>query len=545
MSEANKNPSETNINNISEDEQIDPNLTTIIGIKIKSFSEKYVDKKIVTFYDLEVTSNISKKSWILQKRYNEFKALHSTLSKIYVNLPPIPGTTFFKVKSSEKLNKRKTDLEKFLQECVQRRDIFLNPEFRQFLSLEANAPEVIANDVKIKYEYKKFPLGVRDFIIVPHKGIMCACCSDMSVISRTDSMFSNFSFGVKKKQDNLIPLGAAFIYQCELDEKEIYKIHKIWVKTYPIQTGVIYWEDVNEYFCVGNDDGKIHIYKPVPNTHYLKMDDVITLNHHSNRVMGLYLDPDTLLLYSVSTDKTFYCTDLKNNLFAETLIYSSNSGFTNLIPDKKNQRLFLTNEEGELIVYSIVVYPPNLVRNLKTSAFSCIRAAYLDNFSQLFFTASVNGLISIINLGTPGRERLISEMSKFSIGKTKIRVCVANSKSNELITGDQIGRIIVWNLRNGKPIYSWEAHPKSAITKIWLQSEENLLWTGGKDLCLRIWHIPEKWLGSEVQDFEEKQVKDLTAKMVKKKIVKKYRKNENGEIDSDDDDLNGWNFNDY
>ena len=69
--------------------------------------------------------------------------------------------------------------------------------------------------------------------------------------------------------------------------------------------------------------------------------------------------------------------------------------------------------------------------------------------------------------------------------------------------------------------------------------------SGGKDLCLRIWHIPEKWLGSEVQDFEEKQVKDLTAKMVKKKIVKKYRKNENGEIDSDDDDLNGWNFNDY
>ena len=36
-----------------------------------------------------------------------------------------------------------------------------------------------------------------------------------------------------------------------------------------------------------------------------------------------------------------------------------------------------------------------------------------------------------------------------------------------------------------------------------------------------------------------------TRKMVKKKIVKKYRKNENGEIDSDDDDLNGWNFNDY
>ena len=545
MSESNENQNQANKNEIPEDDQIDPNLTTIIGISIKSFSEKYVDKKTVTFYDLEITSNISKKSWVLPKRYNEFKTLHASLSKIYINLPPIPGTTFFKVTSTEQLNKRKSDLERFLKECVRRRDIFLNPDFRQFLSLETYAPEVIANDVSIKYEYKKFPLGVRDFIIVPNRGIMCVCCSDMSVISRTDSMFANFSFGKGKKQEEIIPLGAAFIYQCEPNEKEIYKIHKIWVKTYPIQTGVIYWEDVNEIFCVGNDDGKIHIYKAVPNTHYLKMDTVIDLSHHVNRVMGLYLDPETMLLYSVSTDRTFFCTDLKNNLFAQMLIFTNTSGFTNLIFDKKNHRLFLTDEEGDLIVYSTVVFPPNMVRNLKTSAFDCIRAAYLDNLNQLFFTASVNGLISIINLGTPGRERLISEMSKFSIGKTKIRVCVGNPKSNELITGDQVGRVTVWNLKSGKPIYSWEAHPKSAITKIWLQPEENLLWTGGKDLSLRIWHIPEKWLGSEAEDFEEKQVKDLTAKIAKKKIVKKYRKNQDGEIDSDDDDLNGWNFTEY
>ena len=156
MSESNENQNQANKNEIPEDDQIDPNLTTIIGISIKSFSEKYVDKKTVTFYDLEITSNISKKSWVLPKRYNEFKTLHASLSKIYINLPPIPGTTFFKVTSTEQLNKRKSDLERFLKECVRRRDIFLNPDFRQFLSLETYAPEVIANDVSIKYEYKKF-----------------------------------------------------------------------------------------------------------------------------------------------------------------------------------------------------------------------------------------------------------------------------------------------------------------------------------------------------------------------------------------------------
>ena len=226
-------------NKESKVEKIDPNLTAIIGVEIKSYSEKYIDRKTVTFYEIEVTSHITQKSWTLQKRYNEFKNLHGLLSKTYINLPPIPGTTFFKITSEEQLNKRKSELQKFIRECVQRKDIFLNAEFRQFLELEKNAPEVIANDVKNKYEYKKLPLGVRSFIVVPHKEIMCVCCSDMDIISRADSMLSNLSFPWEKKDGKQVPLGAAFIYQCLPDKKEIYKIHKIWAKAFPIQTGVI------------------------------------------------------------------------------------------------------------------------------------------------------------------------------------------------------------------------------------------------------------------------------------------------------------------
>ena len=122
--------------NDSKVEQIDSNLTAIIGISIKSFSEKYIDKKTVTFYEVEVTSHITQKTWICSRRYNEFKTLHASLSKIYVNLPAIPGTSFFKITSEDQLNKRKVELEKFLRECVQRKDIFLNTEFRTFLELE-------------------------------------------------------------------------------------------------------------------------------------------------------------------------------------------------------------------------------------------------------------------------------------------------------------------------------------------------------------------------------------------------------------------------
>ena len=376
---------------------------------------------------------------------------------------------------------------------------------------------------------------------------MCVCCSDMNAMSRGNSMMANFSFGKSKAPEQVIPLGAAFILQCEPDEKEIYKIHKIWIKTFPIQTGVIHWEDENEIFCVGNDDGKIHVFKAVPNTHYLKMDTVAELCHHNMRVMGMALDPNTMNLYSVASDKTFFVTDLKNDLFAQMLIYTSTSGFTNLIYDKDNHRIFLTNEEGDLIVFSTIVFPPNMVRNIRTTCQSCIRAAWLDNPTQLFFTGSVDGYITIINVGAPGRERLITEMSKFTIGTTKIRVCVSNYKNNELITGDEVGRVTIWSLKTGSPIYLWEAHPKSAITKMWLQADENLLWTGGKDLTINVWQLPDKWLSPEAQNFEENQVKDITARMAEQKITKKYRKNKDGEgeIDSDEDDLNGWNFREF
>jgi len=524
-------------------EQVDSNLTAIIGITIKSFNEKYIDKKTVTFYDIEITSHITQKSWITQRRYNEFKTLHASLSKIFVNLPAIPGTSFFKITSQEQLTKRKNELEKFLRECVQRKDVFLNTDFRQFLELEKNAPEVVANDVTNKYEYKKLPLGVRSFIVVPNKEIMLVCCSDMNIISRADSMLSNFSFPWEKKSTKHIPLGAAFIYQCKPDPKEIYIIHKIWAKSFPIQTGVIFWEDKYEFYCIGNDDGKIHIYKPVPKTHYLKMDIVCELTYHSDRIMGLALDPESMILYSCSTDKTFFVTDLKNEKFLNVLVNMGTSGYTNLVLDAPNHRIFLTNEEGELSIYSTILYPPDRLKSLKTVAMACIRAVYLDNLNNTFFTGSVNGIISIIDLGVPGKERLASEISSFSIGKMKIRVCVLNIEKKELITGDEVGRVTVWSLKTGKPIYLWEAHPKSAITQMWLQTEFNLLWTGGKDLRINVWQLPQKWVSNEAENYEVHEIKNLTAKIAQTKFEKKYRKD--GEMDSDDDDLNGWNFREY
>jgi hypothetical protein len=526
--------------NVEED--IDSNLTAILGITVQSYSEKYIEGKTATFYLVELISHITQKSWTIEKRYSEFKTIYDKLKKIFPRIPSIPGKTLTKITSEEGLNKRKELLQLFLRDCVQRRDILQNIDFQNFLDLEKYAPEIVGNNVTQIYDYKKCPLGVRSFIIVPHREIMLVCCSDMNILSRTNLTIANIAIGMKKDDDCKIPLGAAFIYQCKPDKKEIYIIHKIWAKPFPLQTGVIHWEDKNEIYCIGLDDGRVFAYKGDSKTNYLEMNKICELSFHTERVMGIAIDPNTLILYSCSTDKTFYSADLKKKCIDNTLINTSLSGYTNMELDINNKRIFLTNETGELSVYSIKTSPPTLVRNIQTSSLSSIRAFHVDYKNNYIFTGNVGGKICIMNLPKEGKEKLISEISNFGVGNQKIRICRNDPINYELITGDENGRVTIWNLKTGKPIYLWVAH-QSAITQMWYESDKQILWTGGKDLRIKMWQLPKKWVSEEVKSFESNEVNNITAKIATEKIEKMISKKENE--DDSDDDLNGWCYRKY
>ena len=88
-------------------------VASTIEITITEFFEKYIDSKTVTFYKLEIYDNYSKEKWNLDKRYSEIDALHKTLSKLYPNIPPMPGKTLFKIKNRDQLENRKKQLEFF------------------------------------------------------------------------------------------------------------------------------------------------------------------------------------------------------------------------------------------------------------------------------------------------------------------------------------------------------------------------------------------------------------------------------------------------
>jgi WD40 repeat protein len=67
------------------------------------------------------------------------------------------------------------------------------------------------------------------------------------------------------------------------------------------------------------------------------------------------------------------------------------------------------------------------------------------------FTGSSNGSISILDLNQPNKERFIKELSSFDTNK-KIRCVRYNSLANELICGDEDGKISFWSLKTLEPL---------------------------------------------------------------------------------------------
>ena len=520
-------------------------ITSTISISIPEYENKYIGNKNVTFYRIKVIDYFKKTSWTLDKRYSEFESLYKSLQEIFSQVPQTPGKTLFKVSSVEAIKKRQKDLEKFLKECINRKDIFSTKELKNFLDLETHCPHLTNINPSEEGKLENIPLGVRDFIYDNKEGVIFMCCLDMNIISRADSMLSNFRFPWEKKSEENVPLGGVFCLRFQ--KLEIgFEFVRCWSKAYTVQTGIINYDKKTLTVAVGLDDGSIFLYKVEPESNFSKFSDLKNIKPHNDRVMGIEFDSDLGKVYSVSTDKLFLVSDINYEKSEPIIVNKGQYGYTNIFYDKENQRCFLTNEGGQIEVYLTNNFPPNLVTSFKTSSGGCIRGLNINLKKQLMFTTDMIGKITVIDLNIPGKEKNISEISTFG-AKSKLRIAVFDGNNSEIITGDEDGRITIWSLKNGESIFVWVAHPKSAITQMVYQEDERLLWSGAKDRSIKIWKLPEKWVSEEIENFEMNELKKINDQIAEMKIKKKMEMIDDDEDEyassgSLEDDLNGWNY---
>ena len=511
-------------------------LQSTLQISIPEFFEKYIDGKTVTFYKIEVYDIYSKENWILEKRYSEIDILHKTLSKLYPNIPPMPGKTLFKVKDRDQLENRKKKLETFLKECANRKDIVSNESFKGFLEIDKHSPDMTFNAPTIIYENNELPLGVRDCIFYEEGQVLFLVCCDMNITSRVDAYITNVNLPWEKKTDQHISVGAVFAFKVIEDKRgNSYYFEKLWAKSFPEQTGVVNFNKSSLILQVGLDSGSIVFYRTSIESKFLAYDEVVNFKPHTSRVMGLSYDDEQGYIYSCSSDKKFMVSEF-NNITNINEVVESTYGYTTLIHDKPNERIFLTNEGGILSVFDTKVYPPTLTIVIQTHTSNCIRALDIDFYKQYIFTGTNKGDISILDLGMPGKEKLIKEISYFG-GNLEIRILRYNPDNHELYSGDQKGKITVWSLKTGQSIYAWQAH-SGAITQMKYNRKKKQMLSVAKDKKIIFWQIPDSWVNASVKKFEEDNMREINSARAKAKF-EKYLKKE-GDDSSSDDSLDGW-----
>ena len=174
------------------------------------------------------------------------------------------------------------------------------------------------------------------------------------------------------------------------------------------------------------------------------------------------------------------------------------------------------------------------------------------NFNQFYiFSCDNKGKITVLDFGSINNNNNnnshCTEISQFG-SKTALRAIIYDENKKELITGDESGKIIVWSIKTGQPIFSWSAHESgSSINRLDYDQKNRILISGSKDKNIKFWKLPDNWVNTDVLRFENEELKKINNEIARRRI-KAQQEIEDGienDFDSDlsqEDDLNGWNY---
>ena len=342
------------------------------------------------------------------------------------------------------------------------------------------------------------------------------------------------------------------VYKNKKNELKV-KLEKIFVKYFTEITGSLFFDEKKNFFMLGLMSGRVLFYKVAPDSGFSQFDFVEELKYHSSKVTGVAIDPDKNTLFSCDDSGYFYFGVLdmihKKNYYPK-LISQASKGYSKLYYEKENERLYLSTINGHLEVYLTSSSSPKFVKDIitNTSFNYALNDLVPYMLKHYLFSCSDKGNISVFDLGKSGQEKTTKELSYFNYydAKFQMKSIIYDSDTNQIITGDDNGRIIFWSLKYGKPIHVTRVSRKKKcvmLVRFVENSEEKnkLLFVSCMDNSVYFIRLPLKWLNNDdIEKYELIEIKsrsDLDAMM---KIQDLLEKNE--DYNSDEDSLNGWDY---
>ena len=558
---------------MSEKTQSNVTVNSILQINVASFEEKYINNKSETVYTINVRNLFNNKKWTLEKTYQDVEYLNSEMSKILPQVPTFSSFSLFKsTRSYNTIVERKEEINNYLNECISRKDILSNKAFYEFIKMEKYFPEYIYNSPELVEIIDNSPLSVNELQYLENENILFALLSNFNITTRVDSYIKNREVLNWNKEEvspqllsendlnnpnaNPSPAGAFCVYKVVTfkNKKNIFKVklEKIFLKYFNDLTGSLFYDKKTNLFLIGFNSGKLIFYKVLSESVYKQFDYMSELKYHSSKVSGIALDSNTNNFYTCGDDGKF-CQGVVNliyhNNYAPEIIHQTSAGYSCMYFDKPNERLYLSTYNGHLEAYLTSTEIASFVTDIDTSNNKySLNDFYPYNIKNYLFSCSDYGNISVFDLGKPGQEKTTKELSYFDYynSKFKIKTVLYDPDTNQVISGDNYGRLIFWSLKYGKPIHVTKVCPtgKTIIRIRFIENSEEpnkLLLVSCLDNSVYFVKLPLKWVENEdIEKYEQVEIKvrsDLDAMM---KIQDFLAKDE--DYNSDEDSLNGWDY---
>ena len=559
---------------MSEDIPSQVKVSSILQLRVVSFEEKFINNKSETVYTINIRNLFNNKKWTLEKTYRDVELLSSELAKILPQVPPFSSFSLFKSsRSYNTIVERKEEMNTFLNECISRKDILTHKAFYEFIEMEKNFPEYIYNSPELVDIIDNSPLSVNELQYLENENILFTLLSDFNFTTRVDSFIKNTEVLNWKKEEvspqllsendlnnanaNPNSAGGFGVYKVVTykNKKNLLKIklEKIFLKYFNDLTGSLFYDVKTNLFLIGFNSGKIIFYKVLPESAFSQFDYMSELKYHSSKVSGITLDSNTNNFYTCSDDGKF-CQGVANliyrNNYSPEIVHQTSAGYSYMFFDKPNERIYLSTYNGYLEVYLTSTEIASFIVDVNTSNNNkySLNDLYPYNIKNYLFSCSDFGNISVFDLGKPGQEKTTKELSYFDYynSKFKIKTVLYDSDTNQVISGDNSGRLIFWSLKYGKPIHVTKVSPNGkAIIRIrFIENSEEpnkLLFVSCLDNSIYFVKLPLKWVENEdIEKYEQVEIKarsDLDAMM---KIQDFLAKDE--DYNSDEDSLNGWDY---
>ena len=511
-------------------------------------------KENIEFYKINIADNYHKKSWIIEKDSSDFIMLYNKLSLSYCEVPPLPPKNILNLFDAESVNSKKEIYQHFLSICVNRKDLYSTLEFKNFIELKNNSPELFGNEPTLFSSIEFLPESITDIKYMEFNlekiSLLIISTAEMGVKDiKTNEEFLNFINPKHNSNENIVNnsniLGMTMIFQIIKNEGGNYDFIQIWQRKFKTRNTCLYCDKLTKTIFIGREDGFVSVYKMNINQNNIELELNIELKNHFSRIVDIWYEPTRGKMYTISTDRRFVSCDI--NINSKMLeINRSVHNYSKFCIDIEKNRIFTATEGGIIEIFSVDPNPKK-VGKIRVSGAGHITDLFYDKNNSRLFSCDKNGKISIFEIGDIGKEKISLEISQFGFKNSFCSIQYDNNKK-EIITGDNTGKITIWNIKTGEPIYSFVSHETMPLNCLVYLIDKKLIISGGVDKSIKIWKIPKFWFDEKIEKYEKEELVKINNELRKKRIqMEKIIEGNNevnyeSDISENEEELNGWNY---